>query len=55
MRGDLFEAFKVIRGFVVYGQNLFNLSILGLNILSKTTKDTNSDRRDFLKFVVRES
>ena len=47
MRGDLIEAFKIIRGFVDYGQNLFKLSISGLNILSKITKDTNSDRRDF--------
>ena len=36
-----------IRGFVDYGQNLFKLSISGLNILSKITKDTTSDRRDF--------
>ena len=34
MRGDLIEAFKIIRGFVDYGQNLFKLSISGLNILS---------------------
>ena len=47
MRGDLIEAFKIIRGFVDYGQNLFKLSISGLNILSKITKDTTSDRRDF--------
>ena len=47
MRGDLIEAFKIIRGFVDYGQNLFKISISGLNILSKITKDTNSDRRDF--------
>ena len=47
MRGDLIEAFKIIRGFADYGQNLFKLSISGLNILSKITKDTNSDRRDF--------
>ena len=38
---------KIIRGFVDYGQNLFKLSISGLNILSKITKDTTSDRRDF--------
>ena len=44
---DLIEAFKIIRGFVDYGQNLFKLSISGLNILSKITKDTTSDRRDF--------
>ena len=47
MRGDLIEAFKIIRGFVDYGHNLFKLSISGLNILSKTTKDTNLDRREF--------
>ena len=47
MRGDLIEAFKIIRGFVDYGQKLFKLSISGLNILSKITKDTTSDRRDF--------
>ena len=47
MRGDLIEAFKIMRGFVDYGQNLFKLSISGLNILSKITKDTTSDRRDF--------
>ena len=47
MRGDLIEAFKIIRGFVDYGQNLFKLSISGLNILSQITKDTTSDRRDF--------
>ena len=47
MRGDLIEAFKIIRGFVNYGQNLFNLSISGLNILSKITKTTSPDRRDF--------
>ena len=41
MRGDLIEAFKIIRGFVDYGQNLFKLSVSGLNILSKITKDTN--------------
>ena len=47
MRGDLIEAFKIIRGFVDYGQNLFKLSISGLHILSQITKDTTSDRRDF--------
>ena len=46
VRGDLIEAFKIIRGFVDYGQNLFKLSISGLN-LSKITKVTSSDRRDF--------
>ena len=47
MRGDLIEAFKIIRGFVTYGQNLFNLSTSGLNILSKITKTTSPDRRNF--------
>ena len=37
MRGDLIEAFKIIRGVVNYGQDLFNLSISGLSILSKIT------------------
>ena len=54
MRGDLIEAFKIIRGFVDYGQNLFKLSISGLNILSKITKDTTSDRVAGT-FLVRES
>ena len=43
MRGDLIEAFKIIRGFVDYGQNLFKLSISGLNniiIIIKSTADT---------------
>ena len=51
MRGDLIEAFKIMRGFVDYGQNLFKLSISGLNILSKITKDTTSDRSQVLSYL----
>ena len=47
MRGDLIEAFKIIRGFVDYGQNLFIFSSYQFQVLSKITKDTTSDRRDF--------
>ena len=47
MRGDLIEAFKIIRGFVNYGQNLFKLSRSNLNILSNANKKTSLARRDF--------
>ena len=33
MRGDLIETFKVVRGFVNYGQSLFKVSRSGLNLL----------------------
>ena len=47
MRGDLIETFKVVRGFVNYGQNLFKVSRSGLNLLSRGNKVSRS-RKDFL-------
>ena len=35
MRGALIETFKVVRGFVNYGQSLFKVSRSGLNSLSR--------------------
>ena len=47
MRGDLIETFKVVRGFVNYGQSLFKVSRSGLNLLSRGNKVSKS-RKDFL-------
>ena len=47
MRGDLIETFKVVRGFVNYGQSLFKVSRSGLNLLSRGNKVSRS-RKDFL-------
>ena len=33
MRGDLIEAFKIIRGFVDYGQNLFKFQAFNFRFL----------------------
>ena len=52
MKGDLIEAFKIIQGFVDYGQNLFRLSISGLDILSKITEDITSDRGLFSERIL---
>ena len=46
MRGDLIEVFKIIRGFVNYGQNMFKLSRSGLNLISKGS-NISKNRRDF--------
>ena len=53
MKGDLIEAFKFIQGFVDYGQNLLKLSISGLDILSKITGDTTSDRGLFSERILK--
>ena len=47
MRVDLIETFKVVRGFVNYGQSLFKVSRSGLNLLSRGNKVSKS-RNDFL-------
>ena len=47
MRGDLIETFKITQGFVNYGKNIFNMSVSGLNILSKVNKSTSVARREF--------
>ena len=46
IRGDLIETFKIVRGFVNYGQELFSLSRSGLNLLSKSVK-VSTARKDF--------
>ena len=52
MRVDLIETFKVVRGFVNYGQSLFKVSRSGLNLLSRGNKVSRS-RKDFLGERVR--
>ena len=47
MRGDLIETFKILRGLVNYGQNLFRVSRSGLNLVSRGNKVSRS-RQDFL-------
>ena len=46
IRGDLIEVFKIVRGIVNYGQNMFRMSRSNLNILSRGSKVSNL-RRDF--------
>ena len=36
---DLIETFKILRGLVNYGQNLFRVSRSGLNLVSRGNKD----------------
>ena len=47
MRGDFIETFKILRGLVNYGQNLFRVSRSGLNLVSRGNKVSRS-RQDFL-------
>ena len=47
IRGDLIEVFKIVRGIVNYGQNMFRMSRSNLNILSRGSKISNL-RKDFL-------
>ena len=46
IRGDLIEVFKIVRGIVNYGQNMFRMSRSNLNILSRGSKVSNL-RKDF--------
>ena len=46
IRGDLIEVFKIVRGIVNYGQNMFRMSRSNLNILSRGSKISNL-RKDF--------
>ena len=39
MRGDLIETFKIVRGFVNYGQSMFQISRSGMNLVSRGNKD----------------
>ena len=47
MRGDLIETFKIVRGFVNYGQSMFQISRSGMNLVSRGNKVSKS-RKDFL-------
>ena len=47
MRGDLIETFKIVRGFVNYGQSMFQISRSGMNLISRGNKVSKS-RKDFL-------
>ena len=47
MRGDLIETFKVVRGFVDYGQSLFKIFRSELNLLSRGNT-VSWRRKDFL-------
>ena len=47
MRGDLIETFKVMRGFVDYGQSLFKIFRSELNLLSRGNT-VSWRRKDFL-------
>ena len=47
MRGDLIETFKILRGLVNYGQNLFRVPRSGLNFVSRGNKVSRSIQ-DFL-------
>ena len=53
MTAALIEAFKIIRGFVDYGQNFFKLSRSKLKIISQASKTTCASRREFLSERVR--
>ena len=46
IQGDLIEMFKIVRGIVNYGQNMFRMSRSNLNILSRGSKVSNL-RKDF--------
>ena len=46
IRGDLIEVFKIVRGIVNYGPNMFRMSRSNLNILSRGSKVSNL-RKDF--------
>ena len=48
MRGDLIETFKIVRGFVNYGQSMFQISRSGMNLVSRGNKVSKS-RKDFLR------
>ena len=47
MRGDLIETFKIVRGFVNYGQSMFQISRSRMNLVSRGNKVSKS-RKDFL-------
>jgi len=47
IRGDLIETFKIVGGLVNYGQNLFKVSVSGMNLVSRGIKVSKS-RKDFL-------
>ena len=50
IRGDLIESFKVVKGKVKYGQNIFKLSRSGHNIISKIN---NSVAREICKITLK--
>ena len=47
MRRDLIEKCKIVRGFVNYGQSMFQISRNGMNLVSRGKKVSKS-RKDFL-------
>ena len=46
IRGDLIETFKIVRGLVNYGNDIFRISRSGLKLVSKGLKVSNA-RKDF--------
>ena len=47
MRRDLIETFKIVRGFVNYGQSMFQISRSGMNLVFRGNKESKS-RKNFL-------
>ena len=52
-RGDLIETFKIVNGFVQYGNHLFNKSVSGEKLVLRKNSNTNFKRDFFSSRVVK--